>query len=241
VIKWLKNYIYRQQMEPGLIGLLVNPFYFARRSLYEEMRYMAPNVGGRILDVGCGSKPYRSLFVSAKEYIGLEIDTPHNREAKRADFFYDGEIFPFESVAFDGVICNQVLEHVFNPDVFLQEIHRVLKPGGNLLLTVPFVWDEHEQPWDYARYSSFGLRSLVERNGFFVIEQRKTNADARVLFQLINAYIFKILQTKSAKLNLLACLVFMAPVNLIGVLLGKLLPPNPDLYLDQVILTKKGE
>ena len=58
-------------------------------------------------------------------------------------------------------MCNQVLEHVFNPDDFVREIARVLKPGGALLLTVPFVWNEHEQPYDYARYSSFGLRAFL--------------------------------------------------------------------------------
>ena len=61
------------------------------------------------------------------------------------------------------MLCNQVLEHVFNPDEFLLKINRVLKNDGKLLLTVPFVWDEHEQPFDYARYSSFGLKALIEK------------------------------------------------------------------------------
>src|SRR3546814_6951319 len=55
-----------------------------------------------------------------------------------------------------------------------------------LLLTVPFVWDEHEQPYDYARYSTFGLKSLLERNGFNVLTQKKLLADSSILFQLIN-------------------------------------------------------
>jgi hypothetical protein len=101
------------------------------------------------------------------------------------------------------------------------------------------VWDEHEQPWDYARYSSFGLKSLLKRNGFIVVEQRKTNADARVLFQLINAYLYKILHTPSANVNLVVCAVVMAPFTLLGILLGKLLPANPDLYLDQVVLARR--
>ena len=189
--------------------------------------------------MGCGTKPYQKLFVAAVDYVGLEYDSPANRVAKRADYFYDGNIFPFEDASYDGVICNQVLEHVFNPDQFLREISRVLKPGGNLLLTVPFVWDEHEQPWDYARYSSFGLRSLLERNGFDVDEQRKTNADARVLFQLINAYLFKVLRTSNPVVNLVVCAVFIAPFTLLGILLGKILPANPDLYLDQVVLARR--
>ena len=235
----LKSKYNQEMFSPGLMGIFINPFYFARKELYREMTRFSCQISGKILDVGCGSKPYQGLFTSVSEYIGLEYDTPQNRVAKRADYFYDGNTFPFGDMIYDSVICNQVLEHVFNPNQFLNEILRVLKPGGNLLLTVPFVWDEHEQPWDYARYSSFGLKSLLERNGFVVVEQRKTNADARVLFQLINAYLYKILQTSNAKVNLLVCVVIMARFNVLGILLGKLLPANPDLYLDQVVLARK--
>ena len=238
-IGWLKEYYSKQQFNPGLMGVWLNPFYFARKELHREMSNLAPRMNGRLLDVGCGTKPYQKLFVAAVNYVGLEYDSPANRVAKRADYFYDGNTFPFDAASYDGVICNQVLEHVFNPDQFLHEISRVLKPGGDLLLTVPFVWDEHEQPWDYARYSSFGLRSLLERNGFDVDEQRKTNADARVLFQLINAYLFKVLRTSNPVVNLVVCAVFIAPFTLLGILLGKILPANPDLYLDQVVLARR--
>ena len=127
---------------------------------------------GRLLDVGCGSKPYQELF-AVDDYIGLDIDNEAMRNRKIADYFYDGTTFPFNDNEYDSVLCNQVLEHVFNPDEFLSEIKRVLKPGGRLLLTVPFVWDEHEQPHDYARYSSFGLKALIDKNGFNVIEYKK--------------------------------------------------------------------
>lgn len=232
--------LYRRQIFfPSWLGIFVNPFYFARRELHREMARFASKMHGRLLDVGCGTKPYQELFVAADEYIGLEYDTPANRLAKRADFLYDGSTFPFEDASYDGVICNQVLEHVFNPDQFLCEISRVLNADGYLLLTVPFVWDEHEQPWDYGRYSSFGLKSLLERNGFVVLEQRKTNADVRVLFQLINAYLYKTLKTSDATINLISCVFLMAPITLFGILSSKLLPGNPDLYLDQVILARR--
>jgi len=236
----IKAYVLKQQFAPGMLGVWLNPFYFARKGLYEEVARLAPRMHGQLLDIGCGTKPYQSLFSAAECYIGLELDTPGNRVAKRADYFYDGNVFPFDVGKFDGVVCNQVLEHIFNPDRFLQELSRVLKPGGELLLTVPFVWDEHEQPWDYARYSSYGLRDLLERNGFSVLEQRKTNADARVLFQLVNAYLYKILHTPSPKLNLVICMIVMAPVNLLGIMLSAILPSNADLYLDQVVFSRKS-
>ena len=234
----LKHFVLAQQYNPGTIGLMVNPFYHARRSLYQAIARMAPQLVGRLLDVGCGQKPYQSLF-PASEYVGLEIDTPENRARKQADYYYGGDVFPFPDQYFDGVICNQVLEHVFAPEIFLAEIRRVLKSGGNLLLTVPFVWDEHEQPWDYARYSSFGLKSLLEKNGFEVAEQHKINADVRVLFQLVNAYLYKVLWTRQPIANLLVCGAVMAPFNILGALLYRLLPANPDLYLDQLVLARK--
>ncbi|API61215.1 methylase [Tardibacter chloracetimidivorans] len=223
---------------PGPLGLFLNPFFLARRALWHEMARQGGTLAGPMLDVGCGTKPYRELF-ELEEYIGLEIDSPSARTQSRADYFYDGKKFPFEAEIFNSVLCNQVLEHVFNPDDFLQEIHRVLRQGGMLLLTVPFVWDEHEQPYDYARYSTFGLKSLLERNGFNVLTQKKLLADSSILFQLINAYLFKVFHTRSALVNRLTVALLIAPVSALGLVFGALLPKNDDLFLDQLILAKR--
>lgn len=223
---------------PGLLGLLVNPFYFARTGLAKNIKELAFNITGRTLDVGCGSKPYAGLYRS-DEYIGLEIDTPQNRLSKNADYFYDGNSFPFADASFDSIVANEVFEHVFNPDQFLNEAARVLKDGGLVLMTMPFVWDEHEQPYDFARYSSFGIKALLEKQGFEVVEQRKSMDDIRVIFQLLNAYIFKQTVTKNAWLNLLITLTLMAPINILGELLFFITPRNADLYLDNIVLAKK--
>ena len=104
------------------------------------------------------------------------------------------------------------------------------------LLTVPFVWDEHEQPRDFGRYSSFGLSALLGRNGLRVLRQEKTAGDVKALFQLVNAYLYKVTVTRSAYLNLLVALVLMAPVNMLGSVLAWVLPRNADLFLDNVVL-----
>lgn len=231
--------IYRRQMFfPNWLGIFVNPFYLARAGLRDAMAEFAPMLIGRLLDVGCGTKPYRSLF-TVDSYVGLDIDAEISRRRNIADHFYDGKTFPFADGSFDSVLCNQVLEHVFNPDEFLGEIARVLMPGGKLLLTVPFVWDEHEQPYDYARYSSFGLRALLEKQGFIVVKHKKLGADPSVLFQLINAYLFKVTQSWPKLVNFLITLTAMALFNLLGLISRHLLFANPDLYLDNVILVKK--
>lgn len=232
--------LYREaQFRPGLLAVFVNPFYFSRGGLYRHIRDLAPEVRGRTLDVGCGRKPYESLF-PASEYVGLELDTPENRKHKKADVYYDGNVFPFPEADFDSVVINEVFEHVFHPDRFLSEVRRVLKPGGALLMTVPFVWDEHEAPWDYARYSSFGLSAILAKHGFQVEILRKSVDDIRVVFQMITGYIYKKTATRSPYINILLTLLLIAPFNLLGELFGILLPNNEDLYLDNVILARKS-
>lgn len=233
------NWRERQQFQPrGLVGMLVNPFYFSRRGLYLGLQALCPRLSGDVLDVGCGRKPYLSL-VSAKRYVGVDIDSPVTRSLGVADVLYDGRILPFPDASFDGVLCSQVLEHVFTPDEFLREIGRVLRPGGNLVLAVPFAWDEHEQPWDYARYSSFGLKALLEKAGFEVIEQRKSMPDARALVQLASAYLYKVTRSRRRWLNAVAQIGLIAPCTVLGGCLAWLLPANPDLYLDNLVLARK--
>ena len=238
MIAALRQRYAREQYLPTWLGLFVNPYSHARRGLLDALAGLAPRLHGRLLDIGCGKKPYRQLF-EVSDYVGLEYDTPDNRKHKRAEFFYDGTRFPFADAEFESALCSQVLEHVFTPDAFLAEVARVLKPGALLLLTVPFVWDEHEQPHDFARYSSFGLIALLERSGFEVERFDRTLPDLRVIFQLANAYLYKRLFGRGPYFDMMACLCFMAPLNLAGALLARLMPANPDLYLDNVVLARK--
>ena len=236
---WLKKYFYKQKFNPDILGLFINPFYFARRGLYINIRKYSSEISGRILDVGCGQKPYQGLF-NFEKYIGMDIENEgHVHINEDIDVFYDGIKFPFNENNFDAIITNQVFEHVFNPDVFLKEIHRVLKYKGKLLLTVPFVWDEHEQPNDFGRYSSYGLKHELEKNGFKIISQSKSVNDIRVIFQLLNLYIYKKISTKYRFLNLLFTLLFISWSNILGLILSVLLPKNDDLYLDNIILAEK--
>lgn len=229
----------RESFFPTWLGMFVNPFYFARKGLAVHVRDLGRRISGRTLDVGCGSKPYEQLYGST-EYVGLEYDTPQNRVSKKAEHFYDGELFPFHDGEFDSLVANEVFEHVFNPDRFLDEAHRVLKPGGMVLMTMPFVWDEHEQPHDFARYSSFGIRHLLEKHGFEIMEQRKSMDDIRVIFQMLNAYIYKKTVTDNGWINLVLTTLLMAPFNLVGEILAWALPRNPDLYLDNIVLARRS-
>lgn len=182
--------------------------------------------------------PYRHLF-SVNQYIGLDIDSPQSRERGVASFYYDGNNFPFDDCVFDSVICSQVLEHVFKPEQFITEINRVLKPGGKLLITVPFVWDEHEQPYDYARYTTFGLAALLKGNGFKILIHERLGDDASIIFQLINAYIFKITLGLNKYNKFIITFFIMGFINIMGAVSARILPKSPDLFLDQYAIAER--
>ena len=110
----LRAWWWRLQFDPGIAGLVLTPFYFSRRGLLRELRVFLPRLTGEVADIGCGRKPYRAL-VPATRYIGLDVDSPITRELGVADVLYDGRTLPLADASCDGVLCSQVLEHVFTP------------------------------------------------------------------------------------------------------------------------------
>ncbi len=234
----IKEFFRRERFSPTYFGLLVNPFYFARRGLARELRPLLAEFRGTVLDVGCGQKPYLA-WISGESYVGVDIDSEVTRAIGAADVLYDGKRLPFPDASFDHVLCSQVLEHVFYPDEFISELARVLKSEGTLVLTTPFAWDEHEQPFDYARYSSFGLRALLNRSGFSVEVHRKTVSDGRAIVQLTSAWLYKVTRTRKRLINALVQILLLAPCNLIGGVIAAVLPANDNFYLDNVVVARK--
>lgn len=234
----LKSIYIREQFQPRLIGLFVNPFYISRRALYKYTKILGREINGKVLDVGCGTKPYKNLF-NTKLYVGIDLYKKSKKMCNYADTLYDGKNAPFSDEAFDSILCNQVLEHVYDYDQFFKELNRLLKTDGMLLLSVPFIWDEHEQPNDYRRFTSFGIISEMKLYGFDVLTSIKTLSDASLIFQIINLYITKIINSKNKYVNIVLSILLTSPFNILGILLSKVLPKNKDLYLDNIVLAKK--
>lgn len=168
------------------IHLLGHPYALARSALRHSITLLASELpSGPMLDVGCGTMPYRDLFRLASIYEGLEIDQLRQTGNHRVTYFYDGVTFPIADNHFASILCSEVLEHSFNPERLLSECHRVLRPGGALLLTVPFLWPEHEQPWDSQRFTRFGLQQRLESAGFSIHTMIKLNVGLPALLQLL--------------------------------------------------------
>jgi SAM-dependent methyltransferase len=128
-------------------------------------RALAQYGAGRLLDVGCGSQPYRAEQVAhASRCIGLEAD--RRRWAGAPPAVWGSALdLPFADRSFDTVFSSQVLEHVSEPSRMVLEMTRVLRPGGYLIVTAPHIWGVHEEPHDYFRFTRFGLAHLAQRAG----------------------------------------------------------------------------
>ena len=122
--------------------------------------------GVRILDAGAGHCPYRELFGRAvyESADFCQVD----RRYGAIDYVCDLKSIPVEAARFDAVVCTQVMEHVPEPQAVIAEFSRVLRPGGALWLSAPLYYEEHERPYDFFRYTQFGLRRMLETAGLEV-------------------------------------------------------------------------
>lgn len=144
--------------------------WLVRTTILQALRRAGPLLHGALIDIGCGKMPYKAEIIQntkVSSYTGLDIETAliYDPEIK-PDVTWDGCTLPFPDDSFDCAIATEVFEHV--PDIaqFLREIVRVLRPGGVLFFTTPFIWPYHEIPHDYQRWTALGLQSHLRRAGF---------------------------------------------------------------------------
>jgi SAM-dependent methyltransferase len=147
--------------------------------------------GARVLDVGAGDAPFRELFDHAR-YTTLDWGQSPHEGAHTVDIVASADTIPVRDGAFDAVILTQVLEHVPDPQAVLRELFRILAPGGHLYLTAPLAWEVHELPHDYYRYTSEGLRHLMEVGGFQEVVVEARNDSFTTLSQLIRNVVWGI-------------------------------------------------
>jgi len=149
-------------------------FYLALSDILFALKGLIPSNLSKVLDYGSGGSPYRPLFGSCT-YHRADLSGGNN-----LDFEYGPDArLPSELSGYDCVLSTQVLEHVENPETYLGECHRVLRPGGCLIVTTHGLYEDHACPYDYWRWTIYGLNRLVENSGLKVVSAKKLTTGPR--------------------------------------------------------------
>ena len=219
------------------ISILISPIYIIRRGLYKSILKLAPKIKGDVLDLGCGSKPYESIFINANKYVGVDLEiSGHNHFDSKVDYFYDGITIPFPDNSFDSVVCFETFEHIFNLNEVFTEISRVTRPGGLLLVSAPFVWEEHEIPYDFARYSSYGLAHIINGHSYNILDSMKTTTYVLTVGQLFINYIAQYVLPRGRVLGKIFQILVIFPLNLIVLSINLILPKKYSLFCNNLML-----
>ncbi|NDJ16280.1 class I SAM-dependent methyltransferase [Myxacorys almedinensis] len=206
-----------QEIHPFLNPHPCDPHYIARFSMLQGLSAIAPTVRGRVLDIGSGHlRGYEGLFKPyVDEYLCLD-----RQNIPTVDICSDCYDIPLDSHSFDSIVSTQALEHLDTPAAMLEESYRLLKPGGRLILTAPMTWGTHEEPYDFYRYTEFGIHHLLKHVGYIDITVEPLEGLMATIVQiLIDEYHFE-WRARNKKM----CDFFIRHLNAIALRLDRKFP-----------------
>jgi SAM-dependent methyltransferase len=193
---------------------IFHPQFFAKKFAWQAVELAQKESKGVLLDIGCGRMPYRNVLLpKVKKYIGLdhpETAKLYNGEVK-PDIYADATKIPLKDKSIDTVLMLMVLEHLDNPQKALKEIKRILKPGGRFIFSTVQMYPIHDAPFDYFRYTRFGLKNLLESCGFTVVQSISQGSFWEFWGLSLNVYLFQtilLLTKKKATIIIAFLLIF---------------------------------
>ena len=141
----------------------------------------------RIFDIGCGNKPFEDYIRKLTKkndndfYVGCDII---QSSENKADIVCEATKIPETTERYNVIICTQVIEHVFDYQKVFEEAYRLLKSGGKFIVSGPFVFEMHEKPYDFYRFTKYGFEELLTRTGFEIEENVSNGGKWAVLGHL---------------------------------------------------------
>lgn len=184
----------------------LNPSWLIDEKLKKDIRNASKYARGNLLDIGCGNKPYYNIFApKVVSYTGLDIPLHYKNIKKRRKIDKIGSALkiPYPDNHFYTVVSFQVLEHIKNSEKFFQEAYRVLKYDGHLILTTNLNWFLHEEPYDFFRFTKYGLSYLAKNNGFKITYIKPQYGFWAMIGQRLSMYLFSLAPNRIIKSFLL--------------------------------------
>lgn len=184
-----------------------NSDYIHLYFLLQDLKKAIEEYGkGDLLDLGCGNKPYEEWYEPVtRSQVGCDII---QSSANRVDVICLATELKFADNSFDTVLCTQVMEHVFDHHTLLKEANRVLRPGGHVILTVPFCWELHEAPYDFFRLTKYGLEELFREQNFTIDTIKANGGKWAAMFQMFINTVYSTFPYKTFKAKVLK-IIFM--------------------------------
>jgi SAM-dependent methyltransferase len=167
------NYFKTNLTDPNFLH-----FKFLFREVIAAVKEFA---SGDVLDIGCGNKPYQPIFTDVTSYYGCDVI---QSSENKVDLLCLSTNIPLPDDSFDTIFSTQVLEHVEDHLKMLQEAHRLLKPNGHIILSAPMVWEHHEVPYDFFRFTRYGLEYIFQKAGFTDIKIKPNGGKWATLGQM---------------------------------------------------------
>lgn len=225
----------RHSLRRWLRALASTPFHpqwLAAASGHARVRWLTSRAVGRVLDVGCADGAIAQHLPAITSYLGLDYPaTADLLYRTRPQVYGDAAALPFRDRSFDTVMMLDVLEHVADPEAALSEASRVLAPGGQLLITIPFAYPLHDLPHDYQRFTGPGLERRIRLAGLTLERIIEVGGGARAAALGLSISIAQgalvAIESRSWRLVLLPLAALAIPVvNLAGGILAWLLPAH---------------
>lgn len=208
----------------------LHPQWFIFRNEGRALGEVASYMRGLTLDIGCAGQRLRPLLRSDCWYVGLDyLPMVSDRYGTQADIYGDGQRLPLATGVVDSIALLDVLEHLPEPRLCIAECARILRPGGILVVQVPFLYPIHDSPHDYQRWALSGLTRLLEDHGFEIrnVESHGQPAETAALLTAISLAngAWDLLINRGIKTLAVPFLIAMIPfTNLLGWLIGYLSP-----------------
>lgn len=231
--------------------LYISPLFLAR---YYNLASVEEVVNkykflGSVLDLGCGDLPYKYLFQYGTDYKGIDFKEHSTNNCfpyrQLPDYYFPKDYaktfrIPFKNNQFDHAVAFQVLEHHQDPEKMFSELFRVVKRGGYVLITVPFIGGVHGEPDDYQRFTRYGLKVRAEKYGK-IIELKEQGSIFSVISSLFGELIIRF--TGKSRLHYIVGMIIFPPFLLYSYLvfiLDKIFKSD-TIFINYLILIKKGK